>query len=115
MLYEFMNMLVRIAFWRANPNFGLHGNKDELVPVPFALSSMLNEIILPRAKRENSAAFRNKEIDVSILGPSQYVAYQADANLKKGILEVGDVLAVNKADGSRVNLARAAARDHAAA
>ena len=35
--------------------------------------------------------------------------------IKKGILEVGDVLAVNKADGSRVNLARAAARDHAAA
>merc|ERR1719440_260411 len=26
------------------------------------LSSMLNEIILPRAKRENSAAFRNKEM-----------------------------------------------------
>ncbi len=35
--------------------------------------------------------------------------------IKKGILEVGDILAVNKADGSRVNLARAAARDHAAA
>ncbi len=35
--------------------------------------------------------------------------------IKKGILEVGDLLAVNKADGSRVNLARAAARDHAAA
>ena len=61
-LYEFLNMLVRIAFWRANPNFGLHGNKDELVPVPFALSNMLNEIILPRAKRENSAAFKNKEM-----------------------------------------------------
>ena len=62
MLYEFLNMLVRIAFWRANPNFGLHGNKDELTPVPFALSNMLNEIILPRAKRENSAAFRSKEM-----------------------------------------------------
>lgn len=35
--------------------------------------------------------------------------------IKKGILEVGDVLAVNKADGDRVALARAAARDHAAA
>ena len=57
-----MNMLVRIAFWRANPNFGLHGNKDELVPVPFALSNMLNEIILPRAKRQNTAAFRNGEM-----------------------------------------------------
>src|SRR6478735_11808297 len=36
-------------------------------------------------------AFRNKEIDVSILGPTQYVAYQADPNLKKGILEVAEV------------------------
>ena len=35
--------------------------------------------------------------------------------IKKGILEVGDVLAVNKADGDRVALARAAARDHEAA
>lgn len=35
--------------------------------------------------------------------------------IKKGILEVGDVLAVNKADGERVALARAAARDHEAA
>lgn len=36
-------------------------------------------------------AFRNKEIDVSILGPAQYVAYQADPNLSKGILEVAEV------------------------
>ena len=35
--------------------------------------------------------------------------------IKKGILEVGDILAVNKADGERLALARAAARDHAAA
>ncbi|WP_066716107.1 MULTISPECIES: ABC transporter substrate-binding protein [Hyphomicrobiales] len=40
-------------------------------------------------------AFRNKEIDVSILGPTQYVAYQADANLKKGILEVAEVFTRN--------------------
>jgi peptide/nickel transport system substrate-binding protein len=36
-------------------------------------------------------AFRNKEIDVSILGPAQYVAYQADPNLSKGLLEVAEV------------------------
>ena len=42
-LYEFIELLVRVAFWRANPNFGLHGNKDEFVPVPLALSTMLNE------------------------------------------------------------------------
>ena len=69
-LYEFLNMLVRIAFWRANPRFGLWVDKDkdgkkdaeEVVPVPLALSEMLNNIVLPRAKRENSAAFRQKEM-----------------------------------------------------
>ncbi len=40
-------------------------------------------------------AFRNKEIDVSILGSTQYVAYQADPNLKKGILEVAEVFTRN--------------------
>lgn len=33
-------------------------------------------------------AFRNKEVDVSVLGPAQYVAYRGDANLSKSILEV---------------------------
>ena len=36
-------------------------------------------------------AFRNKEIDVSILGPVQYVAYREDPALKDGILEVPEV------------------------
>ncbi|MGY6248676.1 ABC transporter substrate-binding protein [Bosea thiooxidans] len=40
-------------------------------------------------------AFRNKEIDVSILGSSQYVAYKADANLSKGLLEVAEVFTRN--------------------
>lgn len=40
-------------------------------------------------------AFRNKEIDVSILGSTQYVAYQADANLSKGLLEVAEVFTRN--------------------
>jgi peptide/nickel transport system substrate-binding protein len=40
-------------------------------------------------------AFRNKEVDVSILGPTQYVAYKADANLSKGILEVAEVFTRN--------------------
>jgi peptide/nickel transport system substrate-binding protein len=40
-------------------------------------------------------AFRNKEIDVSILGPAQYVAYQADPNLSKGLLEVAEVFTRN--------------------
>jgi peptide/nickel transport system substrate-binding protein len=36
-------------------------------------------------------AFRNKEIDMSVLGPAQYVAYREDPNLKNGILEVAEV------------------------
>jgi peptide/nickel transport system substrate-binding protein len=40
-------------------------------------------------------AFRNKEIDVSILGPTQYVAYRADPNLSKGIFEVAEVFTRN--------------------
>jgi len=36
-------------------------------------------------------AFRNKEIDLSVLGPPQYVAYREDANLKDGILEVAEL------------------------
>src|SRR5215475_11208671 len=36
-------------------------------------------------------AFRNKEIDTSILGPAQYVAYRADPELSKRILEVAEM------------------------
>ncbi len=36
------------------------------------------------------AAFRSKEIDLSILGPAQYVAYQADPALKDGIIDVAE-------------------------
>ncbi|WP_114945338.1 ABC transporter substrate-binding protein [Microvirga calopogonii] len=36
-------------------------------------------------------AFRNQEIDASILGPTQYVAYKADPELSKGLLEVAEV------------------------
>jgi peptide/nickel transport system substrate-binding protein len=36
-------------------------------------------------------AFRNKEVDLSILGPVQYVAYKEDAALKGNILEVAEV------------------------
>jgi hypothetical protein len=33
-LYEFIAMLVRIGFQRANPTFGNFGDKAELVPLP---------------------------------------------------------------------------------
>ena len=75
-LYEFLALLVRLAFWRASPGFGLWVDKDgdgikdkeEPVAVPLALSSMLNEVILPRAKRENSAEFRETHMkDAALL------------------------------------------------
>ena len=47
------------------------------------------EIMAEAAARD--VAFRNKEIDTSILGPAQYVAYRADPELSKGILEVAEM------------------------
>ena len=58
-LYEFLNMLVRISFWRENPTFGNFGDKSEFVPVPAAVHKTLNEVILPKAKRDTSAQFRD--------------------------------------------------------
>ncbi len=54
----------------------------------------VNLILLGDASARD-VAFRNQEIDVSVLGPSQYVAYQADANLKDQILEVAEVYTRN--------------------
>ncbi len=50
----------------------------------------INILIMGDASARD-VAFRNKEIDVSVLGPSQYVAYQADPELSKGLLEVAEV------------------------
>src|SRR5258707_202388 len=48
------------------------------------------EIMAEAAARD--VAFRNKEIDTSILGPAQYVAYLEDPQLSKGILEAATML-----------------------
>jgi len=40
-------------------------------------------------------AFRNKEIDLSILGPAQYLAYKNDPDLQKGVFEVAEVFTRN--------------------
>lgn len=54
----------------------------------------VNLILLGDASARD-VAFRNGEIDVSILGPSQYVAYLADANLADNLLEVAEVYTRN--------------------
>src|SRR5436190_7260974 len=55
---------------------------------PYA-DKMIVSLMSEAAARD--VAFRNKEIDTSVLGPAQYVAYQADANLKGTIVEVAEV------------------------
>ncbi|MCW5733429.1 MAG: ABC transporter substrate-binding protein [Enhydrobacter sp.] len=49
------------------------------------------EVLLMAEAAARDVAFRNKEIDTSILGPAQYVAYRADPELSKGILEVAEM------------------------
>ncbi|MFV0474735.1 MAG: ABC transporter substrate-binding protein [Pikeienuella sp.] len=54
----------------------------------------LNVILMAEGSARD-VAFRNREIDVSILGPTQYQAYQADEALKDHILEVAEVFTRN--------------------
>lgn len=49
------------------------------------------EVLIMAEAAARDVAFRNKEIDTSILGPAQYVAYREDAQLKNGILEVPEM------------------------
>lgn len=50
----------------------------------------INIMIMGEASARD-VAFRNKEVDVSVLGPAQYVAYQNDPELAKNLLEVAEV------------------------
>jgi len=49
------------------------------------------EVLIMAEAAARDVAFRNKEIDTSILGPAQYVAYRADPELSKGLLEVAEM------------------------
>ena len=59
-LYEFVEVLVRIAFWRANPYHGIIKLATKLVPLPECLHQMLHDVILPNATRDDSEAFRER-------------------------------------------------------
>ena len=48
-------------------------------------------IMIMEDSAARDVAFRNKEIDVSVLGPTQYQTYKNDPELAKGILEVAEV------------------------
>lgn len=54
----------------------------------------VNIIVMPEGSARD-VAFRNKEVDVSILGPVQYQAYGQDAALKDHILEVAETFTRN--------------------
>jgi hypothetical protein len=59
-LYEFVEVLIRISFWRANPYHGIHKLATKLIPLPDCLVQMLQEVVLPNAKRDDSALFKEK-------------------------------------------------------
>jgi len=61
-LPEFLNLIVRVSFWRLNPEFGelTMEHQEELLPVPVTLDRLLKENILPRAHRDDAADFREK-------------------------------------------------------
>ncbi len=54
----------------------------------------INIIVMPEGSARD-VAFRNKEIDLSILGPTQYQTYQNDPELKDHLLEVAEVFTRN--------------------
>ena len=58
--YEFVEVLIRIGFWRANPYHGINKLAAKLVPLPDCLHQMLHEVVLPNAKRDDSALFKER-------------------------------------------------------
>ena len=51
-LSEWVGLLIRLAFWRANPHFGLHGVADE-VKMPH--SQLIHSSFTPHSQRIHSA------------------------------------------------------------
>ena len=49
---------MRVAFWRCNPQWGSKCNKKDLTPVPESTQILLEECILPKAKRDTSGEFK---------------------------------------------------------
>lgn len=52
------------------------------------LDKVVIQIMGEAAARD--VAFRSKEVDISILGPAQYVAYREDPSLKNGLIDVAE-------------------------
>ena len=83
-LYEFIAMLVRISFQRANPTLGNFGDKAELVSLPGCLEEMLDEFVLPNARRDTSAQFRETTMkDAAVVEVIEEYAERLKAWYKK--------------------------------
>ena len=59
-LVEFVGLLVRIAFLRANPKHGSYDNAQELDPLPGCLERMMEDYVIPLAKQDMSSVFREE-------------------------------------------------------
>ena len=59
-LYEFLNVITRVSFWRLNPEFGelTMEHQDTILPVPQCFEKMMTECVLPNAHRDDAAEFR---------------------------------------------------------
>ncbi|MEI2686997.1 MAG: ABC transporter substrate-binding protein [Cypionkella sp.] len=55
------------------------------------------DVVIMEDASARDVAFRNKEIDTSVLGGTQYQTYQSDPDLAKGILEVAEMFTRNVA------------------
>ena len=49
---------VRISFQRANPTFGNFGDQKKIQHLPGCLKTMIEDEILPRARKDTSTVFR---------------------------------------------------------
>jgi hypothetical protein len=98
-LYEFLNVITRVSFYRKNPEYGelTMEHQDSILPVPQALDQTLKEAILPKAHRDDAAEFRAKamqlpEVQAALSeGRSRLQAWFAtiplDENQKVGITQ----------------------------
>ena len=83
-LYEFIAMLVRISFQRANPTLGNFGDKREVTPLPGCLEAMLDEFVLPNGRRDTSAQFRETTMkDAAVVDVLEEFAARLKAWYKK--------------------------------
>ena len=79
-LVEFVGLLVRISFLRANPKHGSYDNKQEVQPLPGCLATMLESFVIPNSKQDMSQVFREQ---LANDGAVQAMIHKYNEDLKK--------------------------------